>query len=162
MASFATLCYVFRGSKVLLLLKSKGLFGGGKWNAPGGKLVGTEAPEAAAAREVYEETGLKVRELSFHGALNFYLGKCRKLDQTVFVFSSRLARGKLRQSLEGRLEWFAKDQVPYDQMWEDDRVWLPLVFAGKRFVGDFYFSDGYVKLEEYVLEEIANQDSGKK
>jgi len=153
MATFATLCYIFRGGRVLLLLKSKALFGEGRWNAPGGKLLSGETPEAGAVREMFEETGVKVQNLCFHGILNFYLGGRKKLDQTVFVFSSRLAKGRLKQSVEGQLKWFAKVQIPYDQMWGDDKVWLPLVFKGKSFVGNFYFSDGYQKLESYSLEE---------
>jgi len=160
MATFATLCYVFRGARVLLLLKAKGLFGGGKWNAPGGKLATKESPETGTVREVFEETGLRVQDLCFHGILNFYLGGSKRLDQTVFVFSSRSAKGRLKQSVEGRLSWFSRDQVPYDQMWDDDRVWLPLVFQGKSFVGNFYFSDGYQKLESYDLEEMENSELG--
>lgn len=155
MATFATLCYIFRGGKVLLLLKSKGLFGEGRWNAPGGKLLSGEASEAAAVREMFEETGIRVQDLRFHGILNFYLGSRKELDQTVFVYSSRQAKGRLKQSVEGQLKWFAKDQIPYDQMWNDDKVWLPLLFEGKSFVGNFYFSDGYQKLESYTLEEVS-------
>jgi len=154
MVTFATLCYVFRGGKVLLLFKSKGLFGEGRWNAPGGKLLSGEAPEGGAVREMFEETGLTMRNLRFHGVLNFYLSSGKKLDQTVFIFSSRVAKGRLKQSEEGHLKWFAEDRIPYDQMWDDDKVWLPLMFEGKSFVGNFYFSDGYQKLESYSLEEI--------
>jgi len=153
MVTFATLCYVFRRGKVLLLFKSKGLFGEDRWNAPGGKLLSGEAPEAAAFRETFEETGVRVQNLHFHGVLNFYLGSRRKLDQIVFVFSSKLAKGRLRQSVEGQLKWFDKSRIPYNQMWGDDKVWLPLLFQGKSFVGSFYFSNRYQKLEGYSLKE---------
>jgi len=153
MVTFATLCYAFRGGRVLLLLKARGLFGEGRWNAPGGKLLIGETPEAGAAREMYEEAGLRVRDLRFHGVLNFYLGRSKKLDQTVFVYSSRLVKGRLKRSVEGQLKWFAKDRIPYDRMWDDDRVWLPPMLEGKGFVGDFYFGKGYQKLESYRLEE---------
>lgn len=156
MVTFATLCYIFRRGKVLLLLKARGLFGEGRWNAPGGKLLKGESPETGAAREALEETGLKVHDLHFHGILNFYLGDSKKLDQTVFVFSSKSAKGHVKQGIEGRLRWFPTNRVPYDQMWDDDRVWLPLLLKGKNFVGDFYFSDGYGKLEDYSLDEAGS------
>lgn len=159
MAIFATLCYVFQGNRVLLLLKSKGLFGEGKWNAPGGKLARGECPNAGAVREVFEETGLRVRNLRFHGILNFHLGRSRKLDQVVFVFSSKEAEGNLRDGVEGQLRWFPEHELPYDQMWDDDRVWLPLLLKGGNFVGSFFFSDGYRNLEDYVLEETENSSA---
>lgn len=37
---------------------------------------------------------------------------------------------------------FAEDSMPYDKMWQDDRVWQPLLFRGERFVGMFEFGDG--------------------
>jgi len=156
MASFATLCYAFRRGKVLLQLKSKGLFGGGRWNAPGGKLLNGESPEAGAAREALEETGLSMQNLHFHGILNFHLGESKRLDQVVFVFSSRSVKGRLRKSVEGELNWFAKAQIPYDQMWQDDQVWLHLLLEGRSLVGNFYYSEGYEKLESYALEEVGS------
>ena len=144
----------------MLQLKSKELFGGGKWNAPGGKLIEGECPESAAIREVSEETGLKVGKLRFHGVLNFYLGAHKRLDQVVFVFSSKHVRGRSKRSAEGRLSWLSMSNIPYDQMWQDDRAWLPLLLQGKSFVGDFYFSEGYGKLESYALQEIRNSEAG--
>lgn len=115
-----------------------------------------ECPDAAAVREVFEETGLRIRSLHFHGILNFYLDASRKLDQVVFVFSSREAKGKLRNGVEGQLRWFPEHGLPYDQMWEDDRVWLPVLLKGGRFVGSFCFGEGYHNLEDYILEEAEN------
>jgi 8-oxo-dGTP diphosphatase len=77
----------------LLLSKAPGLFGEGKWNAPGGKMLPGESPEMGAVREMREETGLSVYDLRFHGILNFYLGTDKNLDQAVFVFSSKLFSG---------------------------------------------------------------------
>jgi len=31
-----------------------------------------------------------------------------------------------------RPEWFALGSIPYDDMWESDRHWLPEVIVGKR------------------------------
>ena len=48
----ATLCFILKDNKILLLKKSKGLLGQGKWNAPGGKILPNEEATACAAREV--------------------------------------------------------------------------------------------------------------
>ena len=47
-------------TKKILLIKHKK---NGKWTQPGGHLEGNETPEETALREVYEETGLRVRLL---------------------------------------------------------------------------------------------------
>ena len=47
-------------TKKILLIKHKK---NGKWTQPGGHIEGNETPEEAALREVYEETGLRVRLL---------------------------------------------------------------------------------------------------
>jgi 8-oxo-dGTP pyrophosphatase MutT (NUDIX family) len=127
------------------------LFGEGKWNAPGGKLIGGETPEDGTVREMLEETGFKVSGLRFHGILNFYLGRSRKLDQIVFLFSCERHRGKMRQSREGKLRWFSIHQIPYSEMWEDDHEWLPLLLEGRNFVGDFHFTDNYGRLIDHKL-----------
>ena len=47
-------------TKKILLIKHKK---NRKWTQPGGHIEGDETPEEAALREVYEETGLRVRLL---------------------------------------------------------------------------------------------------
>jgi 8-oxo-dGTP diphosphatase len=37
--------------------------------------------------------------------------------------------------------WFATDELPYEEMWEDDRLWMPHMLAGRPFVG-WYLFDG--------------------
>jgi 8-oxo-dGTP diphosphatase len=94
-----------------------------------------ELPEKAAAREMYEETGLRVSGLRFNGILNFYLGEPKELDQTVFLFSSNKSAGRMLAGKEGELRWFSANAMPYDEMWQDDREWLPLVLDGGSLVG---------------------------
>jgi len=151
MVTFATLCYLRHGNKILLQRKAQGLFGEGRWNAPGGKMLAGELPEKAAAREMLEETGLRVSGVRFNGILNFYLGDSKELDQTVFAFSCKKFTGKMRDSSEGGLRWFSVDAIPYREMWQDDRVWLPLLLDGKSLVGDFYFTEDY---KEFISHEI--------
>jgi 8-oxo-dGTP diphosphatase len=145
-----------------LLHKARGLFGEGKWNAPGGKLRSGENPLTGAAREMREETGLRVSRLLFHGILNFYLGESKELDQTVFVFRSGKFSGKTRRGREGKLKWFPIHRIPYDEMWEDDRLWLPLLLKGKSFIGDFYFTDGYEKLVGHTIRQTQSTVSQSK
>jgi 8-oxo-dGTP pyrophosphatase MutT (NUDIX family) len=151
--TFATLCYLRRGNTVLLQRKARGLFGEGKWNAPGGKMLMGELPERAATREMHEETGLKVSGLRFHGILNFHLGETKKLDQSVFLFSSQRFTGKMQANDEGELRWFSAHRMPYDKMWPGDHLWIPLMLEGKSFVGDFYFTDNYTEFVSHQISE---------
>ncbi len=141
----AVLCYISKGDEYLLLLKSKGRFGEGFWNAPGGKVEPGETSEQAAAREVLEETGLKVMELIAAGSVEFYFGKGKERpDWSVQVFHCSKFLESEKPSLssdEGELRWFHKDALPYDNMWADDRYWLPHLIEGKKFEGVFVFSE---------------------
>lgn len=139
----ATLCHIITDTKILLLKKAAGRFGEGKWNAPGGKLRDEEDPEAGAIREVYEETGLTVMNLKVHGVLKFYFGQKHEVDWTVYVFSTNDFSGEIKSGDEGELKWFDLEKIPYREMWEDDRHWLPLLLNHQNFDGTFFFdSDG--------------------
>jgi hypothetical protein len=49
-------------------------------------------------------------------------------------------------------KWFKIQEIPFDQMWPDDKYWLPLLLKGKNFEGEFHF-DGR-KLIDYQIREI--------
>lgn len=57
-------CIVFRGNRLLLLLREHDGFLGGQWDLPGGKLDAGEQLAESVARELYEEAGLKAAEIS--------------------------------------------------------------------------------------------------
>ncbi len=151
---FATICHIVSGQKLLLLRKSKGLFGEGKWNAPGGKLRPNEDPEECAIREVLEETGLIVQEIKQDGILKFYFGAKDAPDWIVYVFSTRSFRGSANPGAEGELRWFSMNEIPYQEMWDDDKFWLPLVIQEKRFRGVFHFDEKAHHLLGHKLIEI--------
>jgi 8-oxo-dGTP diphosphatase len=157
--AFATLCYLLRDGKILLQKKAHGRFGAGKWNGPGGKLRRDESPERGAIRELVEETGFTANELIFRGVLNFSYAEQNlvRLGQVVFVFScDRFESAKGNASdFEGFLSWFPINELPYDEMWEDDRIWFPLLLQGKNFVGSFCFNNG--KLNNHLIQEVCGE-----
>lgn len=148
----ATLCHIIRDDRLLLQKKSRNLFGGDKWNGVGGKLKGSESPEECVKREIFEETSLRASNLRFHGVLNFYFGDRKELDWIVYVFSTRTFEGEPKPSEEGFLRWFAIRDVPYEEMWQDDKHWLPLLLDGKRFQGNFYFAEEGRELLDFSLK----------
>ena len=112
----ATLCQIINDGYLLLQMKSIGRFGEGKWNGPGGKLLEGETPLEGVVREVFEETGLKVSGLTYHGGLYHYFGQEEKPDWLVHIFSTRTFKGDIKESEEGELKWFPFNEIPYNQM----------------------------------------------
>ena len=47
--------------------------------------------------------------------------------------------------------WFKLNEIPYDQMWEDDKSWLPKVLKGERIEGDFLFDENQKLLEQTII-----------
>jgi 8-oxo-dGTP diphosphatase len=151
----AVICYMKRGYEFLLLLKASGKFGGGFWNAPGGKINPGETAEEAARREVEEETGLMILHPEKIGYLEFYFGPGKsRPDWTAEVFVTDEFSGIERESTEGKLRWFPAEEFPYDQMWEDDRYWIPLMMEGIKFRGKFEFTADSKKLISHTIEKL--------
>lgn len=148
-----TLCYILKDGTTLLIRKKKG-FGAGKLNAPGGKLKEGETPEQCVIREVLEETGLQLNSVDHHGSLRFYFGEKKEPDWTVYVFSSRRFTGEPEESEEASPFWVRLEEIPYEQMWKDDRHWVPLLLENKLFSGDFHFDPSGDKLVSYRLKKV--------
>lgn len=138
----ATLCIPIKENKLLLGVKKKG-FGKDKLNGFGGKVNPEETIEAAAARELFEEVGLKVnqRDLKKVAELDFYFPVKKEWNQTVHVFIVENWQDNPAESDEMSFEWISKDNIPFSKMWDDDKYWLPLILEGKKIKADFYFGE---------------------
>jgi len=137
-------------------MKKRG-FGEGKWNGIGGKVDAGETVEEAARREIAEEIGVEVGRLEKVALLTFYFtapGSDPDWSQEVHVFLASDWRGQPEESAEMKPQWHAYQEVPYEEMWPDDRLWLPRVLQGERINGVFTFSDA----ETIVHQEITLWD----
>jgi 8-oxo-dGTP diphosphatase len=144
---FCTLVFVIHGPQVLLIRKKRGL-GAGKINGPGGKLDPGETPEQCAVRETREEVGLDVSALVLAGELSFQF--VDGYSTHVHVYRTQNFSGEPIETEEALPLWFDIDAIPYDEMWSDDRYWLPMLFDETPFSGRFLF-DGD-QLIDYTLE----------
>jgi 8-oxo-dGTP diphosphatase/2-hydroxy-dATP diphosphatase len=143
-----TLCIIHKDSKILLGMKKRG-FGAGFWNGFGGKVKEKESIEEAAKRETKEEIGVVPLDLKKMGILKFqFKGEPEILEVHVFCCSN--FEGEIRETEEMKPKWFKIEEIPFDQMWPDDKYWLPLLLEGKNFRGKFYFESR--KLVDYQIE----------
>jgi 8-oxo-dGTP diphosphatase len=132
----ATLVFVVKDASVLLIHKKRGL-GAGKINAPGGRLEPGETPLEAAIRETREEVGITPLELSYAGLNLFQFTDDYSIH--VDVFKATDFDGEATETDEAVPLWTPVDRIPYEKMWEDDRLWIPLLLEGVRFRGRYLF-----------------------
>lgn len=150
-----TLAIVRQGHRVLLGRKKRG-FGEGYVNGFGGKVEPNETVEAAAIREVEEESGVIPAALTRRGVLTFVFNDQPK-PWEVHVFTSWGFTGEPRETEEMRPEWFdaSMEAIPFDRMWADDRFWWPLLLREDEpsFQGLFAFTDTHT-LAWWRLREV--------
>lgn len=142
----ATLVFVVHKERVLLIHKKRGL-GAGKINGPGGRIAPGESTRDCAIREAQEELHITPTGLSPRGELWFQFTDGLSIHVTVFTATGFI--GEPQETEEAKPLWAKVNEIPYDQMWADDRLWIPLMLAGKKFSGRFLF-DGDV-MRHYEL-----------
>ena len=140
----ATLLFVVRDGRILLIRKKRGL-GAGKINGPGGKLDPREAPLAGAIREVEEEIGVTPTGVEQRGEILFQFTDGLALQG--FVFLASACEGDPRETDEAAPIWTSVDRIPYAEMWADAALWMPCLLAGRKFSGRALF-DGDALLDQ--------------
>ena len=149
MKKVLTLCIVHNRHHVLLGMKKRG-FGEGKWNGFGGKVNPGESIEGATRRELFEEAGVISNNITKIGTLDFsWQDKPEILE--VHIFKTDGFGGEAVESEEMKPSWFHINDIPYDDMWPDDKFWLPMLIFDQKFKGRFVFDD-YNNIVEYQLD----------
>ncbi|KAG1438258.1 hypothetical protein G6F56_012714 [Rhizopus delemar] len=71
------------------------------------------------------------------------------------VFVTESFKGEPKETEEMKPDWFNYKDIPYDQMWADDKQWLPLVIEQQQnFVGYFHFAEDQTTILEQRLFNI--------
>jgi 8-oxo-dGTP diphosphatase len=133
-----TLLFIIHDGQILLIHKKRGL-GAGNLNGPGGRVDPGESPLQGAVREVKEELVIEARDPELIGELQFQFLDGYSIH--VWVFVSEEFSGVPTETEEARPVWTPLGEIPYDEMWEDDRYWLPLLIDRRPFLGRFIFDD---------------------
>jgi len=124
--TFTTLCYLEKDGKYLMLhrTKKKNDMNHDKYIGVGGHLEQGESPEECIYREVFEETGLTMKNASLRGLITFVIDD---FDEYTFLYTCTDFEGQLKECSEGELEWICKDEVNKLPLWEGDKVFFKLL-----------------------------------
>lgn len=149
-ATEATLCFIIKDERTLLIEKKRGV-GEGLFNGPGGKVEGKESPKEAAIRETLEETKVRPENVEKIGELEFVFGE----DPFMFVhvFTAEEFSGNPEETEEARPEWFDTEDLPFDDMWPDDRYWIPKMLSGEKFLARFMFDEDGDNILEHEFHD---------
>ena len=149
-SNVCSLVFLRRGDEILLAMKKRG-FGVGRYNGAGGKADEGETVEQTMIRECQEEIGVtptrftKVAVQHFRGFAPD--GGFLNIGHTYFCDEWD---GEPHETEEMAPEWFKTSEIPYEQMWEDDFLWLPLVLKGKLLKTAFTFDADDQMLSAYI------------
>ena len=150
-----TLCFpVAADGRLLLGCKKRG-FGNGKWNGFGGKLEPGESFRECAVRELYEEVSLlaEPEALEYMGFLDFHFTAAPAADHITYIYFVKTWTGDPAGSEEMNPRFFTVDRLPYDRMWQGDRVWLPRLIKGERIKGRVIFAPDGETVQSLEIKE---------
>ena len=129
-----TLCYIEKDGAYLMLHRIKKIndMNKDKWLGVGGKLEAGESPFDCARREIREECGVEVENLSYRGIITFVSDIYG--TEYMHLFTSDSYRGEIDYDCdEGRLEWVEKDKICDLPIWEGDKIFFKLIDTETRF-----------------------------
>ena len=129
-----TLCYITRGSDVLMLhrVKKQNDINRDKWIGIGGKLEEGESPDECLLRESLEETGLTLTNWRCRGIVTFLTEKPED-GEYMYLFTADGFTGSLKTCDEGDLEWVSRGFLDSLPKWEGDSIFLELLWSGAPF-----------------------------
>lgn len=106
-AIVTVLCMVYDGNKILLQDRVKKDWRG--FTFPGGHVEKEESFVQAIIREIYEETGLTIREPKLCGVKQFQTDEDERY--IVLLFKTNKFKGTLISSDEGEMRWIDRDSL---------------------------------------------------
>lgn len=157
-----TLLILRDGENILLARKKRG-FGKDKYNGVGGKLEPGESIEEAMIRECEEEILVTPTEYEKMGIIEFseYInGEKAKLVFHLYFATKWI--GEPKESEEMDPKWFNIEDIPYDDMFPDDKYWLPLVLEGIKIKAHFEFDEDFNILSHSIKGENHNKQYNKR
>lgn len=148
-----TLLILRKDNKILLARKKRG-FGFGKWNGVGGKVEEKETPEEAMIRETQEEISVTPIEYEKIGIIRFVEYVKEELTTNdMHLYIATKWQEVPKESEEMQPKWFSINNLPWEEMFSDDKYWLPLVLKGKKLDAFFEYDKNWNLQKQEVKEK---------
>ena len=124
------LCYLEKNDCYLMLYRNKKEhdLNEGKWIGIGGHIEQGETKEEALIREIKEETNLDLKSFKYYGEIIFVNDD---YSEVMYLYTSNDFTGDMKPCDEGELRWIKKSEILNLNLWEGDRIFLPMLMSGK-------------------------------
>ena len=129
-----TLCYIEKDGAYLMIhrIKKENDLNKDKWIGVGGKIEEGESPFDCVRREVYEETGVSIKNPKYRGIITFVSDVWG--TEFMHLFTATEFDGEINYDCnEGKLEWVKKEIIPALPIWEGDKIFFDLMEKEERF-----------------------------
>jgi 8-oxo-dGTP diphosphatase len=132
----------------------------GLWTSPQGKVQPGQTRQGVALQIVQDVIGQDVAEEDVveTGRLHWVLDNMdvESCHQEVISYVFRLSldgQTEKTQLLQSKFQWFPTNNLPWDKMWSDNQLWLPIAInkAGY-FVGKANFANGSAGAKDFELK----------
>jgi ADP-ribose pyrophosphatase YjhB (NUDIX family) len=117
---------ILKGDHVLLCKRGRDPLQGW-WDLPGGFMEVAEHPEDAVARELREETGMRLQDLRLLGVWPGLYDKAHTLN---LIYAARAEGEPVAASDVAELHWFSLHKLPENLAWPHEREALRMVARG--------------------------------
>lgn len=144
----AVVGFVQRDGEVLLGLRKKVSLGLGQnlIGGIGGKIgddpaYADETVEQALVREFGEEINIRPLALEYRGRVRFIFPAKPKWNQDVAIYTIDDWENEPSETDVIKPLWFAQNKLPLEEMWVDNRYWVPQVLAGETINAVFLYGE---------------------
>lgn len=147
--------FMVKGDKVLLGLRKKvtNNLGENQYAGIGGKLDPGENEDQCLVREIKEEINVDLVSFEKLGRARFINPSNPQWNMEGFFYLITDWEGTPTETDVIKPVWFQRDEIPFDNMFRDNKYWLPTLLKGKHFDGVFVFGEDH-EVEVYKLYDI--------
>lgn len=151
----AVVGFAVRGDEVLLMHRIKGL-GQGLVSGIGGKVGDEEAfahetPDQALVREFQEEIGITPTRYRKVGRVRFIWTTKPKWSMDVAIYLIDEWHGEPIETDVAKPIWHKINDLPTQNMWEDNLYWVPRILDGEYVDAVFLYGP-----DEKIIEHVFN------